>query len=101
VLGIKFASRGVPRGQWGEQCIGAEKPNNVASTFFNTVHLLPKDLRFEYWGVKTFLPLALSNLVTPLCKQDILRTDCALPSPSRQPVSLTSMDINAEYVEYS
>jgi len=26
--------------------------NNVASTFFNTVHLLPKDLRFEHGAVK-------------------------------------------------
>jgi len=30
---------------------GASKiPNNVASTFFNTVYLLPKDLRFEHGG---------------------------------------------------
>jgi len=40
-------------------CGGAEwlreapkSPNNVASTFFNTVHLLPKDLRFEYGDAK-------------------------------------------------
>jgi len=26
---------------------GAANPNNVRSTFFNTVHLLPKGLRFE------------------------------------------------------
>ena len=30
---------------------GAPKsPNNVTSTFFNIVHLLPKVLRFEHWG---------------------------------------------------
>jgi len=31
---------------------GAEKSNNVTSTSFNTVHLLPKDLRFEHGGAK-------------------------------------------------
>jgi len=36
-------------------CGGAEwlwapkSPNNVSNTFFNAVHLLPKDLRFEHW----------------------------------------------------
>ena len=25
-----------------------KRPNNVTSTFFNTVHMLPKDLRFEH-----------------------------------------------------
>jgi len=29
-----------------------KSPNNTASTFFNTVQLLPKDLRFEYGGAK-------------------------------------------------
>jgi len=29
-----------------------KKPNNVTSTFFNTVHLLRKDLRFEHEGAK-------------------------------------------------
>ena len=40
-------------------CWGAERlrrtpksPNNVARTFFNTVHLLPKDLSFENGGAK-------------------------------------------------
>jgi len=33
--------------------MGAPKsPNNATSTFFNTVHLLPKDLRFEHGGAK-------------------------------------------------
>ena len=32
---------------------GAPKsPNNVASTFFNPVHSLPKDLKFEHGGAK-------------------------------------------------
>jgi len=32
---------------------GASKsPNNVTSIFFNAVHLLPKDLRFEHWCAK-------------------------------------------------
>jgi len=29
-----------------------KSPNNVASTFFNTVNLLPKDHRFEHRGAK-------------------------------------------------
>ena len=29
-----------------------KSPNNVTSTFFNTVHSLPKDLRFEHGGAK-------------------------------------------------
>jgi len=30
---------------------GPKSPNNVASTFFSAVNLLPKDLRFEHaWG---------------------------------------------------
>jgi len=29
-----------------------KSPNNVTSTFVNTVHLLPKDLRFEHGGAK-------------------------------------------------
>jgi len=33
--------------------VGAPKGlNNVTSTFFNSVHLLPKDLRFKYGGAK-------------------------------------------------
>jgi len=38
----------------GAKCLpGATKnPNNFTSTFFSTVHLLPKDLRFEHTGAK-------------------------------------------------
>jgi len=32
--------------------VGAENPNNITSTFFNTVHLLPNDLKFEHGGAK-------------------------------------------------
>ena len=36
-----------------EWLLGALKsPNNVTSTFFSAVHLLPKDLRFEHEGAK-------------------------------------------------
>jgi len=31
---------------------GASNPNSITSAFFNTVHLLPKDLRFEHAGTK-------------------------------------------------
>jgi len=39
---------------WGRwNTAGAPKnPNNVTRTFFNTVHLLPEDLRFENGGAK-------------------------------------------------
>jgi len=56
---------GVTRGQGGtiprepkhyggaESLRGALKtPNNVASTFFKAVHLLPKDLRLKHGGAK-------------------------------------------------
>jgi len=60
------APRGVTKGgQGGHNLPGAESlrgrqitagshksPNYVSSTFFNTVHLLPKDLRFEHGGAK-------------------------------------------------
>jgi len=29
-----------------------KSPNNVTSVFFNTVHLLPKDLKIEHGGAK-------------------------------------------------
>jgi len=41
------------------------KSSNVTSTYFNAVHLLPKDLRVEH-GALNFLPRVSSNLVTPL-----------------------------------
>ena len=57
------------RGQRGHNCTGAESlwgtsksSNNATSTFLNTVHLLPKNRRFEHGCAK----LAPSNLVTPL-----------------------------------
>ena len=54
---------------------GASKsPSNVASTSFSTVHLLPKDLRFENWGRQTcFLPRASSDLVASLAATRVPR----------------------------
>ena len=56
---FSIASRGVTRGCKGahfrERRITAgvpKTPNNAKSTFFNTVHLLPKDLRIEYGDAK-------------------------------------------------
>jgi len=42
----------IPRtpNHWG----APKSPNNVASTFFNTTHLLPRDLKFEYGVDKLF-----------------------------------------------
>ena len=49
------AIRGVVRGVRGNNFLGTKSlrrapksPNNFTSTFFNTVHLLPKDLRLEH-----------------------------------------------------
>ena len=46
-------------GKGGHNSSGAESlrgapknPDNVTSTFFNRVHLLPGDLRFEHGGAK-------------------------------------------------
>jgi len=49
-------SRGVTKGgtisrapnHWGTP----KSPNNGTNTFFNTVHLIPKELRFEYGGAE-------------------------------------------------
>jgi len=43
-------NRGVPKGGKGRTMPWAPESLNVASTSFNTVHLLPKDLRFEHGG---------------------------------------------------
>jgi len=61
---LAFANgQGRNEGARGAQCPGrqitlggAEKSNSVASTSFNTVHLLPKDLRFEHGGAKLLAP---------------------------------------------
>ena len=70
-------NRGVTRGEKGLQLprrrniAGAPKgPTNVASTYFNTVHLLPKDLRYEHGGPKFVVAPAASNLGTTLGQPD-------------------------------
>jgi len=46
-------SRGVARGcKGGRMPLAPKSPNNVASTFFSTAHLLPKDFRFKHGGAK-------------------------------------------------
>jgi len=42
----------------------AKRPYNVTSTFFNTVHLLSKDLRFEHGALNLLIVPVPSNLVT-------------------------------------
>ena len=66
-------TRDVTRGEGGTiprapiHCGGPKNNNNVVSTFFKTVHLLPKRLQVRTWGRQTcFFPQAPSNLVTPL-----------------------------------
>jgi len=45
---------GVPNhcGARGMTVRASKKPNNVTGTFFKTIHLLPKDLRFEHGGTE-------------------------------------------------
>jgi len=46
---IKGSQSGAKRGgKKGTNPRAPKSPNNVTSTFFNTVNLLPKDLRFEH-----------------------------------------------------
>jgi len=50
---------------------GAPKiPNNVTSTLFNTVHLLPKDLKFKYGDDKPALRCSFSVIwpISPIRK---------------------------------
>ena len=53
-------ARGVPRGERRHNALGAQSlgerksSNNAASVFFNTVHLLPNNLRFEHGDAKLF-----------------------------------------------
>ena len=50
VKGVTRGAHNFPGAEslWGAKSLrGAPKnPNNVTSTFFNTAHMLPKDLRF-------------------------------------------------------
>ena len=50
-----------------------KSPNTVTSTFYNTVHLVSQDLRFEHRGRQIcFLPRAPPHLVTPLLLQNFI-----------------------------
>jgi len=49
---------GVYRGGGKGEIRAPKSPNNVASKFLITVHLILKDLRFEYGGAKPNLFLA-------------------------------------------
>jgi len=50
---VEERSEGGHNSPGAESLQGAPKsPNNVTSTFFNTVHLLQKDLMFEHGGAK-------------------------------------------------
>ena len=50
---IATHEQGRNEGRQGGTILQAPKsPSNVTSTFFNTVHLLPKDLGFEHGGAK-------------------------------------------------
>jgi len=49
--GKQFPSAKSLRGALND-CGAPKIPNNVTSTFFNTVHLLPKNIRFKHGGTK-------------------------------------------------
>ena len=59
-----------------------KSPNNTASTFFNTVQLLPKDLRFEYGGAK--LASCLGRHTTSLRRCGVPRSEKGAGDCSRQ-----------------
>jgi len=77
-----FVTGGVTRGQWGRNAPCAESLgvqnslNNVASTFFNTVHLLQKDFRFEHVGtiLVSFPGRHLSSVRPCLSLQHLIRS---------------------------
>jgi len=46
------SNQGRNDGVKGHNSRAPKSPNNVTRTFFNTVHLLPEDLRFENGGAK-------------------------------------------------
>ena len=78
--------RKIPRAQnhhWGRQLTPREpkRPNNVTSSFFKTVHLLPKNLRFENGDAKLashpWLNLTLlrpCSLITKMSRETSLET---------------------------
>ena len=54
-----------------------ESPNNVTSTFFNAVHLLPKDLKFEHDGAK--IASCPERCLTSLRKKNAPAIKCEYP----------------------
>ena len=50
--GITTGGQGEHNSPGAEWLRGAESPNNVTSTFFSTVHLLPKDFTLEHGGAR-------------------------------------------------
>jgi len=67
---------------WGREIPRAPKShNNVESTFFNTIHLLPKDLMFEHGGAKLVSCPGRHLTSVRLCQQvratDMSHKDCA------------------------
>jgi len=52
VLSTSVGPVALRRGAKGEQFPGAKSSNKFTSTFFSTVHLLPKELRFKHGGAK-------------------------------------------------
>ena len=78
-LATEPSVRGLPRGakRTGHQITGgSEKPNNAARTFFNTVHLLPKDFMFEYGGAKLSCPESHLTSVRPCLHQKSFCSKC-------------------------
>jgi len=72
--GAQFPGRWITMGRRSTAwCV--KNPNNVASTFFTTIYLHPKDLRFEHGGTKlAFCPGRHLTLLRPLKSAPILRS---------------------------
>jgi len=65
-MGVQFLGRRITAGG-AESCVGRRKLPIIHKYFLHYSTFAPKDLRFEHGGRQTcFLPLAPSNLVTPL-----------------------------------
>jgi len=61
-----LVARGATRGEGCTMPRAAKSPNSVASTFFNAVHLHPKDLTFENGDAKlVYFPGAIYPCYAP------------------------------------
>jgi len=71
-MGITRVGQGGHKNPGAESLLEAPKsPNNVTSTFFNTEHLLPKDLWCKHGAPNFLLVPGAIQRVTPLCVNEL------------------------------